>query len=252
MAICKVLITSIGPNSKSMAFLPTNRAIRPRSAKSASTAAISFLSGPAIVPPRSRVYRRPWRDPATLEDTTASGSEGGRRDPMTATRGRSRRGLAGPVGSLSSQPMVTLGVDLASQAKRTAVCLIRWDGESADVDCLRTDVTDSDLLDLFGRPCQGPDKIAIDAPFGWPEDFVRAIHTYSTSTVWRSVDDSHLRLRRTDRVVREKTRLVPLSVSADRIAMTAKRAARLLARVAGDGEAIDRSGGGRSGGRGHE
>ena len=108
---------------------------------------------------------------------------------MTATRGRSRRGLAGPVGSLSSQPMVTLGVDLASQAKRTAVCLIRWDGESADVDCLRTDVTDSDLLELFGRPSQGPDKIAIDAPFGWPENFVRAIHAYSSSTVWPSVDD---------------------------------------------------------------
>ena len=141
--------------------------------------------------------------------------------------------------------MVTLGVDLASQAKRTAVCLIRWDGESADVDCLRTDVTDSDLLDLFGRPGQGPDKIAIDAPFGWPEDFVRAIHTYSTSTVWPSGDDSHLRLRRTDRVVREKTDLVPLAVAADRIAMTAMRAARLLARVAGDGEAIDRSGDGR-------
>ena len=32
--------------------------------------------------------------------------------------------------------MVTLGVDLASQAKRTAVCLIRWDGESARVDML--------------------------------------------------------------------------------------------------------------------
>ena len=121
---------------------------------------------------------------------------------MIARHGRSRRGLAGPVGSLSSQPMVTLGVDLASQAKRTAVCLIRWDGESADVDCLRTDVTDSDLLELFGRPGQGPDKIAIDAPFGWPEDFVRAIHAYSTSTGWPSV-------------------------------------------VAGDGEAIDWSGGGR-------
>ena len=106
-------------------------------------------------------------------------------------------------------------------------------------------MTDSDLLELFGRPGQGPDKIAIDAPFGWPEDFVRAIHTHSTSTDWLSVDDSHLRLRRTDRVVREKTDLTPLSVSADWIAMTAMRAARLLARVAGDGEAIDRSGGGR-------
>ena len=137
--------------------------------------------------------------------------------------------------------MITLGVDLASKPKRTAVCRIHWDGLSTHVDCLRTGVTDEDLIDLFGHPGMVPKKIAIDAPFGWPEDLVCAIHAYSSSVVWTPVDDPHLRLRRTDRVVKEKTGLTPPSVSADWIAMTAIPAARLLAAVVRDGEAIDTS-----------
>jgi len=141
--------------------------------------------------------------------------------------------------------MVTLGVDLASQAKKTAACLIRWDGGSAHVECLRIGLEDSALFELFGRPDTGPGKIGIDAPFGWPGDFVHAIRTHWNSMHWPSVDSvdvSRLRLRRTDRAVRKKVGLTPLSVSADKIAMTAMRAARLLAKVHEDGEDVDRSG----------
>ena len=42
--------------------------------------------------------------------------------------------------------------------------------------------------------------------------------------------------------MKEKVHLTPLSVSADKIAMTAMRAARLLAKVHDDGEDVDRSG----------
>ena len=142
-------------------------------------------------------------------------------------------------------PMVTLGVDLASQAQKTATCLIRWDGGSAHVECLKIGLEDSALLELFGRPDTGPDKIGIDAPFGWPGDFVEAIHKHWNSMHWPSVDCvdvSRLRLRRTDCAVKEKVHLTPLSVSADKIAMTAMRAARLLAKVHDDGEDVDRSG----------
>ena len=144
---------------------------------------------------------------------------------------------------LSSRPMVTLGVDLASRPERTATCRIRWRTASAvvDVDTLSKGATDSRLLELF----RGADKIGIDAPFGWPASFVQAIHGYSTSTVWPNGDISDLRFRRTDRVARERLGRWPLSVSADRIAMIAMRAARLLAEVADDGEVIDRSGSGR-------
>jgi len=141
--------------------------------------------------------------------------------------------------------MVTLGVDLASQAKKTAACLIRWDRGSAHVECLRIGMEDPALLDLFARPNTGPDKIGIDAPFGWPGDFVQAIHEHRNSMHWPSVDSvdvSRLRLRRTDFAVRKKARLTPLSVSADKIAMTAMRVARLLAKVHDDGEDVDRSG----------
>ncbi len=138
--------------------------------------------------------------------------------------------------------MITLGVDLASQPKRTGTCRIRWDGKSAVVDSLSIGAKDSELLRLF----ECADKIGIDAPFGWPAHFVRAIYDHMTSTIWPTVDISQLRFRRTDQVVRESLGRWPLSVSSDRIAMLAMRAARLLAgTVATTGETIDRSGGGR-------
>lgn len=137
--------------------------------------------------------------------------------------------------------MVTLGVDLASQPKRTATCLISWGDTSAHVEELSMGATDADLHELFGRAA----KIGMDAPFGWPVRFSRAIADYSTSSVWPSVDACQLRFRRTDRVVWERLGRPPLSVSSDWIAVTAMRAARLLAERVAAGETIDRSGGGR-------
>lgn len=134
--------------------------------------------------------------------------------------------------------MVTLGVDLASQPKHTAICIICWNSTSAHIDSLSLDVSDSSLLELFRLA----DKIGIDAPFGWPKRFVRAIYDYSTSMVWPTVDVSPLRYRRTDLVVRETAGVWPLSVSAERIAMTAMRTARLLTKAAENEGAIDRSG----------
>ena len=85
--------------------------------------------------------------------------------------------------------MVTLGVDLASQPKRTATCLVRWDRCSGRVEALSMGATDSDLHELFG----GADKIGIDAPFGWPVPFTRAVAQYSASTVWPSAEVRELR-----------------------------------------------------------
>ena len=135
----------------------------------------------------------------------------------------------------------TLGVDLASQPKRTATCLIRWGRGSARVQALSLGASDADLLELFKRA----DKIGIDAPFGWPAAFTRAIAAYSAETVWPSTDVPQLRFRRTDEFVSEKLGRWPLSVSSDLIAVPAMRAVRLLAEASAAGEAIDRSGGGR-------
>ena len=101
--------------------------------------------------------------------------------------------------------------------------------------------TDADLHELFGRA----DKIGIDAPFGWPAPFTRAVAAYSAETVWPSAEVPRLRFRRTDEFARERLGRWPLSVSTDLIAVPAMRAARLLAEAAATGESIDRSGGGR-------
>lgn len=135
----------------------------------------------------------------------------------------------------------TLGVDLASQPKRTATCLIRWGRGSARVESLSLGATDGDLHELFRRA----DKIGIDAPFGWPAPFTRAVAAYSEETIWPAAEVPQLRFRRTDAFVRERLGRWPLSVSTDLIAVPAIRAVRLLAETAATGESIDRSGGGR-------
>ena len=137
--------------------------------------------------------------------------------------------------------MVTLGVDLAAQPKKTATSLICWDSIPARVELLSTGMQDSDLHKLFEQAC----KIGIDAPFGWPRPFVRAIQRYSTATEWPAAEVRQLRYRRTDEVVIERVGIFPLAVAADRIAVTAMRAASLLAATAASGEVVDRSGAGR-------
>ena len=102
--------------------------------------------------------------------------------------------------------MVTLGVDLAAQPKKTATSLICWDSIPARVELLSTGMQDSDLHKLFKQAC----KIGIDAPFGWPRPFVRAIQRYSTATEWPAAEVRQLRYRRTDEVVIERVGIFPL------------------------------------------
>ena len=130
---------------------------------------------------------------------------------------------------------------MASQPRKTATCRIDWDSTPAHVTSLSSGATDSDLLGLFKHA----NKIGIDAPFGWPRPFVQAIQRYSTAKEWPAVGIRHLRYRRTDYAARDKLDRWPLSVSSDRIAVTAMRLARLFDAAARTGEAIDRTGGGR-------
>jgi hypothetical protein len=87
-------------------------------------------------------------------------------------------------------------------------------------------------------------KVGIDAPFGWPVEFVDAVHDYTTTGRWPDADSNRLLLRETDMHVKLITGQQPLSVTTDRIAYCAMRCARLLACFSETGEA-DRSGAGR-------
>lgn len=123
--------------------------------------------------------------------------------------------------------MITLGIDLASMPKDTAACLVRWERDRAVAEAPRLGCTDADLDELIRRA----DGVGIDAPFGWPDAFRAAVADW-TATTWTDNDAlrQQLRLRLTDRRVRDQHKLTPLSVSTDRIALPAMRAMALLRR----------------------
>ena len=123
-------------------------------------------------------------------------------------------------------PVRTVGVDLASQAKNTAACLIAWQPGRGHVEHLELGVDDQQLIEL----AEQAEKVGIDVPFGWPDAFVAALASHHQFESWPSVENPELRFRRTDLFVWEQTGKPPLSVSTDRIGVPAFRAARLLSR----------------------
>jgi len=133
--------------------------------------------------------------------------------------------------------MKTMGVDLSAQPAGTACCLVTWGRGSARVEWVRTKQTDDDIIDA----AEGVDAIAIDAPFGWPLKFVRAVSARMRGESWPGLSTPELRFRRTDLMVEAMTGKQPLSVSTDRLGIVAFRCARLLDRLG----VIDRSGDGR-------
>lgn len=142
--------------------------------------------------------------------------------------------------------MITLGIDMSSQAPNTAACKIEWfqDGtckvHPAFLSC------DDTCLDELIKEVNA---VGIDAPFGWPEPFRKAVSD-GISIPWMDCRDKVI-LRTTDwetiRILKHlpdlKNRPRPLSVSSDRIALPAMRTMALLQRQpvrvtdkAGDGK----------------
>lgn len=140
-----------------------------------------------------------------------------------------------PSGSSGDSPprphpaMRTIGVDLSAAPERTAVAAIEWDELGARVAEPALGLEDEELVQRLAAA----EWVGIDAPFGWPEAMVLALHDYATTGRWSPVDKQDFRYRRTDRFVRERVeqqtgrKLWPLSPSSDRIALTAWRLAQL-------------------------
>jgi predicted nuclease with RNAse H fold len=118
----------------------------------------------------------------------------------------------------------------------TAACSIVWDENRAVAGPPVVHCNDDQLDALISES----DAIGIDAPFGWPGDFVAAVGNWTAST-WSPGERDRLQFRETDRAVRERVGRWPLSVSTDRIALPAMRAMALLRRH----DVTDRSGDGR-------
>jgi hypothetical protein len=144
--------------------------------------------------------------------------------------------------------MRTLGVDLASQPKKTAICEIVWRDGTATVSTVKVGVTDPEIV-AFARGLNLPkhddsagNAIGIDAPFGWPQPFVEFVSRPMTGIrdvpAFDPVAAQRLCFRLTDDHVRTELGMVPLAVAADRIARSAMRCSGLL----DDLGVVDRSG----------
>jgi predicted nuclease with RNAse H fold len=126
------------------------------------------------------------------------------------------------------------------------VALVEWNTGQATVTSARCAAGDDVILDAMAKA----DKVGIDCPLGWPDDFVAFIlsHQHGPVTVPRGYPADgwkrRLTMRLTDEVVRAETGLTPLSVSADLIGHVALRCACLLAEAGRRGQVIDRAGAG--------
>lgn len=135
-------------------------------------------------------------------------------------------------------PRVTVGIDLAAQPERTAVCRVDWSQHPPVVELLDDRWTDDALRALIGDGA----KVGIDCPLGWPREFVDAVAAHGAGRPWPSgdgPDNRRLTHRLTDREVARETGRWPLSVSTDRIGVVALRCARILD---GLGAPVDRAG----------
>ncbi|MDN4643783.1 DUF429 domain-containing protein [Arthrobacter sp. PsM3] len=132
--------------------------------------------------------------------------------------------------------MRTLGVDLAAAAKKTAAAVIEWGDGTARLAHLVLGVGDEEIVRLFGSS----DMTGIDCPVGWPDAFLPFLAGHLAFDTHPVLDFDGIEGRRllayrdTDRFVTAATGLIPLSVSADRLAHPAMRCAVIQAKISRD------------------
>ncbi len=129
----------------------------------------------------------------------------------------------------------TVGVDIAVDPANTAACRIDWAGSAATVQEILFPATDEQIV---AQVVEAGGSVGIDCALGWPDEFVDFVvgHREGRPVEPRWFDDPaawrrSLAYRRTDAVVREVTGRWPLSVSTDRLGLTAMRTAGLVTRL---------------------
>ena len=143
--------------------------------------------------------------------------------------------------------MLIAGLDLAAESKGTALAVLDWSQNRVGLEHLQLGVTDGAVIEI----APALTKLGIDCALGWPADFAEFIKTFASPSLSGQTFDGGIDWRRqlayraTDREVHRITGRWPLSVSTDRLAMTALRCAGLLTRLQAAGEQVDRSGRGK-------
>lgn len=157
--------------------------------------------------------------------------------------------------------VISVGVDIAKEPQKTALCEIRWSESEAIVERIELRVTDDRIIQ-----CSNASFVtALDAPFGWPTAMVRAVSRWMPGGEWSRPSDTAFRLRATDEATRRivsdtlatrtagssaVTPVHPLSVSSDKIAMAAWRVCGILSASGSNGTVVTEALGQALSGRG--
>ncbi|GAA1316288.1 DUF429 domain-containing protein [Brachybacterium tyrofermentans] len=132
-----------------------------------------------------------------------------------------------------------LGIDLASDPKRTGIAWLRDEGEKVMVEDVRVGADDDTIVSAVVTS----QKTGVDVPFGWPRSFVELLEAHRTATLtpppstgpdWKR----HVLYRATDLEVRRRVGKNPLSVASDKIAYPAIRWAGIAARLREQGAPV--------------
>lgn len=140
--------------------------------------------------------------------------------------------------------MITVGLDLASDPRNTAMAVVDWASRTPRVVSVEVGVDDELIVDT----ARHASRVGIDCPFGWPGDYIdflveqRAGRVRDPRRVATTSGRRELLLRVTDQWVREQVGLTPVSLAADKSGPAALRCAGLLARLEGVGKRIGRDG----------
>ena len=122
-----------------------------------------------------------------------------------------------------------LGIDAAVDPRNTGLAMAGLAADGWTLHAVTTGSRDRDMaeqtISLLNPAC--PVLVAIDAPLGWPAAFAKSLQGHRAGDAL-SASKEALFSRETDRLVRARTGLMPLSVSADRIARTAAAALELI------------------------
>lgn len=139
--------------------------------------------------------------------------------------------------------MLIAGLDLAAEPKGTALAVIEWGNRRAELVSLELEVSDSQIVSAAADF----KKLGIDCALGWPASFVDFVSSASDSMSRDPFSGDkdfrrNLAYRETDRNLHRLTGKWPLSVSTDRLGLTAIRAAGILSQLYGSGYDVDRAG----------
>lgn len=133
----------------------------------------------------------------------------------------------------ADMPVTIIGVDCATDPKRTGLALARFTPHRTVVEqvCLGSSHTPpaGQIVDWLDGQA-GPALLAFDAPLGWPAPLADALARHQAGG--RLPTDANTLFRReTDRFVKERIGKRPLDVGADLIARTAHAALALLEEI---------------------